>query len=95
VGVRFLVVPFTDIIDIDHTHLQEMEHSLDADRDKEDTTTTSQTISPNKALLSLSLYFSSLILSLSHISFIPKMGYILTLHHMRPLLYRSKGYDDD
>jgi hypothetical protein len=26
-----------DIIDIDDTHLQEMEHSLDADGDKEDT----------------------------------------------------------
>jgi hypothetical protein len=56
-----------DIIDIDDTCLQEIEHSLDADRDEEDTYHNLTDNLINKALLSLSIYFSSLILSSSSI----------------------------
>jgi hypothetical protein len=61
-------------------------------------TTTPQTISPNKPVLSLSIYFplSFYHFPLSDISpFIPKTQYGLTLRHIRPLLYRSQGYDDN
>jgi hypothetical protein len=44
-----------DIFDINNIHLQEMEHSLDADGVKKIPTTTSQTISPNKTLVRATL----------------------------------------
>jgi hypothetical protein len=65
---------------------------------KKTPTITSQTISPNKTLLSLSIYFplSFYHFTLSDISpFIPKTRYWLILGRVRPLLRRSQGYDVD
>jgi hypothetical protein len=62
-----------------------MEHSLDADGDEEDTY---QTISPNKALLSI--FLSHFIIFISDISpFIPDLFFIV----QGPLLHGSQGYD--
>jgi hypothetical protein len=55
-----------DIIDIDDTRLQEMEHSLDADRDEEDSYQ-NHTDNLTESSTLISIYFPSLILSYSSI----------------------------
>jgi hypothetical protein len=83
-----------EIIDINDTHLQEMKHSLDVDGDDKIPTTTSQIISPNRALLSLAIYPPSFYhFLLSNISpYIPKTRYCHILRRARPLLHGSQGY---
>jgi hypothetical protein len=84
-----------DFIDIDDICLQEMEHSLNVDGDGEDTY---QNPIDNLTEYSppISLYFplSFYHVPLSDISpFIPKTRYRPILHHARPLLHGSQGYD--
>jgi hypothetical protein len=60
------IPPPPDIIDIDDTHLQEMEHSLDTDGDEEDTYH-NLTDNLTESSTPISLYLFSLILSFSSI----------------------------